>query len=475
MSKPSQTWKPSALLWSALAGICLISCGEAEQNSTKTGAPQASPPSNRIDVPLAVRQNLGIEFITAERRQIRATLRLPAQVELLPSAIQHYRAPLGGRVSLKVDPLQKVEPGDLLYTLDSHEWRELQRNIGSVTSQVIVTEAQLAAMQPLALACAQHEASLREARQITRDHIKRLEQAEADVGGQGVKLAKARTDQARLSAQVAEASEKHTETQTRILELTAVLASQREQIDLLLSGAAATLGVDKQKLSSTEGEQAGWRQMTKIEVRAEQAGVVDKIAVANGNLVATHGAVLSTIEPSRVRCRARALQSDIGVLRDGLPAMIVPAGAVDTDARVAATLQLGPSGDPRLRTLDVFATPTAAETGFLRPGLAVFLEITTSSSSANELTIPKACVLPDGLDRVFFRRDPKDKDKVIRIVGDFGQDDGKWIEVKSGITDGDEIVLAGAFELVLASSDKTPTGGHFHADGTWHADGEDHE
>jgi hypothetical protein len=35
-------------------------------------------------------------------------------------------------------------------------------------------------------------------------------------------------------------------------------------------------------------------------------------------------------------------------------------------------------------------------------------------------------------------------------------------------------VLDGVYELKLASSQHgaTPRGGHFHADGTWHADGE---
>jgi hypothetical protein len=119
--------------------------------------------------------------------------------------------------------------------------------------------------------------------------------------------------------------------------------------------------------------------------------------------------------------------------------------------------------------------PSEPDLQFVRPGMAVFVEIATSTSKSPELAIPKSCVLPDGLDRVFFRRDPKDKNKVIRMVGDFGHDNGRWIEVLSGIKDGDEIVAAGAFELVLASSNQTPKGGHFHADGTWHADGEDHE
>jgi len=475
MNRPNELRSFSALAWGVLACLALTACDAPEDKPTGGGTADAPPPSNRIDIPEAVRQNLGIEFVTVERRNITSTLRLPAQVELLPSATQHYRAPLGGRVSLKVDPLQKVAPGDLLYTLDSHEWRDLQRELGSVTNKLTVTEAQLKSMTPLQRACEEHEASLREALAVTADYVASLERAESNVGGQGAKLKTAKVEQSRLSAQIAEASEKHTQTQTRITELTAMLASQREQIDLLVSGAAATLGIDKNKLLADQDGKAGWRSIATVEVRAAQHGIVDEIAVANGNLVTGYGAVLTTIDPSRIRCHARALQSDITELQDGLDAWIVPAGKSKAADRVAAKVQLGPAGDPTTRTLDLFVTPTDEDLRFVRPGLAVFVEVITKKSGGDELSIPLSCVLPDGLDRVFFRRDPRNKDKVIRIVGDFGHEDGKWIEVRSGITDGDQIVAAGAFELVLASSNQTPKGGHFHADGTWHADGEDHE
>ncbi|MGK0300379.1 MAG: hypothetical protein ACI89X_001247 [Planctomycetota bacterium] len=465
----------SALLSGVVLCLCMTSCGTGEQTPKDRTEPASDTPTNRIDIPQAVRKNLGIEFTKVERRHVTATLRLPAQVELLPSATQHYRAPLAGRVSLKVDPLQKVKAGDLLYTLDSHEWRDLQRELGSVTNTLTVTEAQLESMSPLAAACGEHERSLVEAHQVTTSYVESLQRAEAKVGGQGEKLANARVDQAKLSAQIAEASEKHTVTQTRIKELTAQLASQREQIDLLLSGAAATLNVDKATLAATTAGKVGWRTLAVVEVRATQTGVVDQIETANGDLVDRHGAVLHTVDPSKVRCHARALQSDLGDLRDGLQATVVPVGKITTSARVAATILLGPSGDARTRTLDVFAMPTDKELQFVRPGMAVFVEVVTATSKSRELAIPKSCVLPDGLHRVFFRRDPKNKDKVIRIVGDFGRDNGQWIEVLSGVKDGDEIVAAGAFELVLASSDTMAKGGHFHADGTWHADGEDHE
>jgi hypothetical protein len=158
-----------------------------------------------------------------------------------------------------------------------------------------------------------------------------------------------------------------------------------------------------------------------------------------------------------------------------MPAWIEPIGALDPRQHVRAELRLGAVGDPLQRTLELFAMPrpaTAAEPwpAFVRGGVAVMLAIETAVSGERELAIPSACVLPDGLQRVFFLRDPNDKDKVRRIEADLGVDDGRFVVVKSGLADSDEVVLAGAYELVLASSSAPMRGGHFHADGTFHAD-----
>jgi multidrug efflux pump subunit AcrA (membrane-fusion protein) len=241
-----------------------------------------------------------------------------------------------------------------------------------------------------------------------------------------------------------------------------------------LASAAATLGVDEATLTEGPAGNERWRTLAVVDVRASQAGIADRIAVANGSLVDAHDPVLVTIDPQKVRCRARALQSDLGALTGALdlPAAIVPAAPAATQ-RVRGTVQLGPEGDARTRTVEVFVTPAdAPDDSFVRPGIAVFVELTTAPDAEPELAIPSAAVLPDGLDRVFFRRDPDDPDKVIRVVADLGADDGRWVAIKSGLVDGDQIVTKGAFELVLASSGQSTKGGHFHADGTWH---EDHE
>ena len=91
------------------------------------------------------------------------------------------------------------------------------------------------------------------------------------------------------------------------------------------------------------------------------------------------------------------------------------------------------------------------------------------------LAIPESAIVRDGLDKVFFRRDPSNPDQVIRVVADLGATDNRWIEVKSGVRAGDEIVLGGVYPLMLASSTtgETQKGGHFCGpDGTFHEGGE---
>ena len=62
---------------------------------------------------------------------------------------------------------------------------------------------------------------------------------------------------------------------------------------------------------------------------------------------------------------------------------------------------------------------------------------------------------------------------MIRTVADLGVSDGRWVAVNSGVKVGDEVVVEGVYELklVAAAGGGPRGGGHFHADGTWHADG----
>ncbi len=430
------------------------------------------PPTNRIDVPAAVRQNLGIEFATVGRRKVAQTLRLPGHFELLPAARTEHRAPLGGRVQVAVQPLQPVVPGTLLYTLDAPEWRRLQRELAELQLERQNATARIAAMEPLLANHQAHEQSLREAAAALQERLLSLEATRQSIGGQAPELTAARVQLAQVRAQAAEAAEHHAETETRIGELRAGIVTGEQRFALALAAAATLVGATPAQLAApvpgTEPPVAHWQQLATIEVRAVSTGIAVDLSLATGAWVEPGALVAAVTDLGQVRFRAACPQSDLPRLAPGLPAAVVPAGA-HSAAPLQSVLQLGAEADPTQRTLDLFVA-IEAPAAWARPGIAAFVEIETASTAAAELAIPRACVLPDGLQRVFFRRDPGNPDRVIRIDADLGLDDGRWVVVKSGLVDGDEVVLAGAYELMLASSGTAQKGGRFHADGTFHAD-----
>ena len=134
-------------------------------------------------------------------------------------------------------------------------------------------------------------------------------------------------------------------------------------------------------------------------------------------------------------------------------------------------LSLGLEASADTRTVELIVTPEKLAP-WARAGVSAFAEIVTDGSADAVVAIPLAAVVQDELNRIFFRRDPKDPNKVIRVEGDFGVSDGRWVVVNSGLKEGDEVVLDGVYELKLTGSGKTGGGdGHFHADGTWHPAG----
>ncbi len=136
---------------------------------------------------------------------------------------------------------------------------------------------------------------------------------------------------------------------------------------------------------------------------------------------------------------------------------------------VAANVTLGLEAHPQERTLTLIASPEQLAP-WIRPGVSAFLEVVVDTTEAPTLAIPRSAIVQDGLEHIFFRRDPKDPNTAIRVVADMGVSDGRWVAIQSGAMVGDEVVVAGSYELKLATqqSGASQKGGHVHADGTFH-------
>jgi hypothetical protein len=94
--------------------------------------------------------------------------------------------------------------------------------------------------------------------------------------------------------------------------------------------------------------------------------------------------------------------------------------------------------------------------------------VVVAGTEAEEPAIPVACVARDGTQSIVFRRGPSDPGKVVRLEADLGIDDGRGVVIQSGVREGDEIVLDGVYQLMVATSGSITRGGHFHPDGTFH-------
>lgn len=465
----------------------LLGCNRAPPPAAGADeAHEAPPPTNRIDVPEAVRRNLGITFAKVESRVVTRTLRVPGRFELQPDARREYRTMLGGRVTLRASQYQRVEPGEVLYVLDSPAWRELQERLNETESTIQQAAARVAAIDPLMAAHRTHEKNLQTSVAIWEERVAQLERSTGEGVITAEEYAQARAALASARAELSEVLEKEAELEARRVEVRSELAAARERLELLLMNASSLLALPREALvgpapagmerhvhvgDAGDAEPHGhplWRELQLVEVRAAGPGVVESLALTNGAWAAETSLVLTTVQPERVRFRARGLQSDLGRLRDGLAGTIVPpkGGTISPTETMSGEIRLGIGADADERTVEILMTPTSAAP-WARPGMSAHLEIVTEGG-ASELAIPLSATIRDGLRTIFFRRDPRNADQVIRVEADLGSNDGAWVIVQSGVKEGDEVVLDGVYQLMLASSAAAPKGGHFHADGTFH-------
>lgn len=466
----------------AMLGLSgLVGCGNGSSHGddhsnhgNEEGTPAAT---NRIDIPASVRRNLGVSFIKAERRQVQKTLRVPGRFEYQPHARREYRTSMPGRVELLVDQYERVEVGAVLYRIDSPGLRNLQQQLAESVSEMELLNAELETIPQLLKAHEKHEASLLKTIEVWQTRIEQLESLNDAGGGRVNELTQVQATLSSAEAELATLREKNAELEGQRRKTLASINAVQSRRDYLIDAVAAVTSLSKSDLLSQVNIESGqaprWSAINTIEVRCDVAGVVSQLGLTNGAWADEKSSVLTVVQPDRLRFRASGLQSDLGVLRDGLSGKIVPptptavGNAVPMGAVMTGTITLGLEGDASERTIDLFVIPDQ-RLDWARPGVSAQLEIVIDPSAKAELAIPLAAVQRDGVTPVVFRRSPDNPNQVIRMEADLGRDDGRWVEVLSGVAEGDEIVLDGGFQLMLSSSGTIQKGGHFHADGTFH-------
>ncbi len=467
----------SRILFIPTLALLIAGCGaepQADKNGPGQGAPAAAAPdehaghnhgSEGIALTATVRENLGITFAKAEYRVVQGLLRMPGRFESEPSARRAYQAPLTGRVDVLVKPYQRVAAGDPLYRVASAEWNTLQRDLAEATVAAGLAGERYTAAQA-------HSQAVEQAATLWRERATNLERLAKEVGGKAAELAEA-------SGRAADLLVQQTAARTRLAEVKSEaqgadgspeggLAAIR--LRNLLTQASRVTGLDVATLSTDSGGRPRWQVIEEPVVLTVSAGVVEGEVATSGTWLEARGTVLTVTDPAGVRLRASALQGDLPQLRDGLAARIVGADPQDT-SRMDATVVLAPIADALDRSVDLIARPVAGTTipAGIRPGVAAVLEVVISGSAEEELAIPVAATIRDGLKTIFFKRSRANPDVVEKVEADLGASDGRWVVVNSGVKEGDEVVVGGIYPLKLSQQEGGGAqAGHFEADGTFH-------
>ena len=214
--------------WTLLLPVLLLAaCGGGGGETPPAGGGEGEPVkiTNRIDIPPAVVQNLGITFAKVERRRVEQTLRVPGNFESPPEARREYHTMLPGRVEVLVKQYQLVEPGTELFRLESPEWRRMQESlaatdvaISTLQSDRSVLDAERAAavkaiesfppridaQRALMDASDDHLMRLGEARDNWLERVAQIEELQKRGAGKAAELAEARAELERLRTTVVE-------------------------------------------------------------------------------------------------------------------------------------------------------------------------------------------------------------------------------------------------------------------------------
>lgn len=448
----------AAALFGAMIVLAAIApgCGSGSapatnppENAAKSDPVDPAPAAGGIELTEGIRENLGIRFIDVERRAIADTRRVPGVFELLPGARHEYRAPLRGRITPRVALFEEVQAGDLLATINSPQWRQLQHEAVEAEGEIKMSEAR---------------------RDVARARLAETRALHSKLDDRLANLAAAGARDAALEAEATALRGSLPRLEAELREQEAAVSEAHEHYQSRLRTLASITGRSTEDLDEFVGGEHVWTNITELEVRAEAPGRVATLDAASGAWLEEGALVLVTIAADQVHFHAEAPQSDIGLYQEGQIARIAPAQGSTVDLRetAAGTLQLGLTANEGARTVSLYVKPEITAP-WMRAGVAAFLEVTLRGGAREYWAIPKSAVIQDGLEQVYFRRDPNNPDRVLRAVADLGESDGRWVALRSGVKAGDQVVMEGAYALKLAGgTDRAPDGYHYHADGSLH-------
>lgn len=235
----------------------------------------------------------------------------------------------------------------------------------------------------------------------------------------------------------------------------AAITTRDRQAQLVESGIGARRALldAEAELAAAEAEMRGLA--SSLRVTGAGAGAETTITSPIDGIVVERHAVpgevadaLATLfvitDPTHLRIVAQVPELDLALARRGAPATLT-LSAYPTEQWLGHVDFVAPALDESTRTLEVRAT-LDAPTELLRSGLFGRLAIAQEGAEPVTLVIPQGALTRiDGDDAVFI---PADEPNTFRpVLVRLGRRDGGFVEILEGLSEGQMVVVHGAFTL----------------------------
>jgi membrane fusion protein, heavy metal efflux system len=413
------------------------------------GGSQAPPSATQIQVDDDTAQRMGLTVEPVTERRLAFRIKATGQIETLPNQQVEVTTPVGGTVTqLLVKPGERVQAGQAVAFMSSPELAQLR-------TEALDREAE-------ALADGQQaQADLRLAHQI---YAQQQKIAGADINQARVALSFAQeryTRDQELLASGAIPRRQFLESETQLAEARAALAKadsrlQVSEAQAQLKRAQSALQVAQSKLHlsgktyQTRLQQLGASPNLNgtITLKAPIAGIVSDREVTLGQSGQDAGLnVMTIIDGRRVQVTANIYEKDLHQIKVGQQVQVKINGLSDrTFQGYISVIGAIVAGETRV-------VPVRAELdnvdAVLKPGMFAELEVLTNQTTASVLAVPTTAIVEtnDKKQLVFVQNGNAYEPVEVTL----GQASGEFVEVKSGVFDGDLVVTQRANQLYAQS------------------------
>jgi membrane fusion protein, heavy metal efflux system len=184
-----------------------------------------------------------------------------------------------------------------------------------------------------------------------------------------------------------------------------------------------------------------------VMLKAPMAGVITKVDISVGQPVSPDQSLIEIVDFSTVEASARVPEHLASKLKKGLKAHIRVPG-FPGKVFEAELAHLGAYAEGESGTIEAaFHVPNAEK--LLRPGMRAEFSIVVGARE-NVMSIPRSAVQGDAASRFVYIKDYDLKNAFVKTTVVLGTENHEFVEVKSGLLAGDEVVTRGAYSLAFA-------------------------